>query len=411
MGINTDSVFGVKDFYISRISEGKNPYSPRNFLSDLKTKPLIKCKQDSQYKLEETVYNYDKQIHYKRYRNDKNETKTVYYFNNKPIKEWNNDGSVRSLIKDNFKEFISKNVNPDNLRYFLETYGNKEFITDLFINDKLDNKTKNQIFKDIFALIDKKAQSDLERFGIHTDTDREKRILIDIKNEYIPDGDFEGKFGQGSAGDCVILGRIIAVLAKPKGKQAIKNLVESDGNGNLTITFNALNTKVKVSYDEFTSEKYRSLSRGNADVKVLEIAWDKLTKYIGGVNNPLSNIAFDTALLGFSSQGIPNPMYLTPSPIGLEKKLLKYYYKSEFNSPDKAYVMGLNALNFLFRIGIHPTTEDGREMTLKAAHEYAILRADDEYVYLRDPEYSGQNLRLKWKDFNRLSFILSEIRL
>ena len=193
-------------------------------------------------------------------------------------------------------------------------------------------------------------------------------------------------------GDCIILGRLAAILSRQKGKERLKERVSIDNNLNVTVTFKGIKQKVTVTFAELHDEKYDNFSSGNADVKVLEIAWQKLTKYLGGINNPLTNHAFDTALLGVSSLGVPDPLHLIPGPHILTTE----YYKKEFNNPDKAFGIGLNAGNFLLR---------------KLGVSLEVVKADKKYVYLIDPQNSGRILKLKWSDYNKLSFVVDEINL
>ena len=88
-------------------------------------------------------------------------------------------------------------------------------------------------------------------------------------------------------------------------------------------------------------------------------------------------------------------------------------YKNDFNDPNKAHAIGFNALDFLFRTGIKLTVDGSNnlEKNLQPAHQYAVIKADDDYIYLKNPHYSSLVLKLKWSDLNRLSLIISEIKL
>ncbi len=407
--VKTVSMYNIN---ISAETQVLNRNNTVQIFSDTNTNPIQKIPVE--FKLIHTEYDSNNQIKVKEYRSEiTNSTIRVYYFNNIPLKKYD-EKSSHSLIKDNLSEFVKNNINADNIEEFLLIYGQKEFVKDLFINPRLSNELKDETFQYMFDIADKSAQQKYENYkkvGITSEIKSLKESLTEVKNYCIPDGNFEGDISQTSKMDCIILGRLIAILSRPKGKQALEHLVETDGNGNSTVTFRGLDKKVTVSYKEFCDDKYFTYSEGNADVKVLEIAWNKLTRRIGGIDNPVSNYAFDVSLLGLNAQGIPNPIYFNPNPFVLDKKLCNEHYREDFNNPNKAYVLGFNALNYVLRLGVKLITEDGFERKLVPAHEYAVIKADDDYIYLKNPHDSSEVLKLKWNDFNRLSFIVGEIKL
>lgn len=344
------------------------------------------------YKLVDTKYNENNEIDCEFYDNkEDNDTKTVIYFNNIAIRESSRlNGNIR-YIKNDLANFLEKNVNKQNIDQFLKTYGRKDFIDDIFFNKKLNIDQKNEIYNKVLNIVNNENREALKEY---------------VQNN-IPNGNFEGNFHQRQ-GNCVILGRLAAILSRQKGKEKLKERVSIDNNMNVTVTFSGINKKVTVTYEELHDRKYANFSHGNADVKVLEIAWQKLTKYIGGVNNPLTNRAFDTALLGKSSLSVPNPLHLIPGP----HLLTNDYYKKEFNNPNKAYAIEVNVTNFLFReLGVYLENENGTKEKIQPAHQFAIIKSDDKYVYLVDPHDSGETLKLKWSDYNKLSFIINEINL
>lgn len=397
-------------FRINPISANNNKAEPSKLIgssAEEAKKPIFPApdtqKTDDRdgFRFVETHFEKDNTIDHKTYINDDGETKCVYYFNNQEIFEENYDKngdrrSRHSLVKDDFENFIRNNLNEENADQFLTTYGRREFLSDLFQNKNIDRETKEKIYNDVFNLLDENA----------------KDRLTELRQNDVPDGDFEGAFSQGSKGDCVIVGRIVALLSKHRGKEALKNTTRIDDEGNIIVTFKGLgNKEVKVTYDELKNHDYSS---GNADVRALEIAWNKVTKYIGGVNNPISNLTFDKALLGITSSSteLSSLEYVVPVPDLTKSLALKKHYIKEFNNPNKAYVMGLNILNIIPRFYVNPTFEDnGEKVKLQPIHQYAVVKADNDYVYMVNPYDSGRNIKIKWSDFNKLSFTLHEMRI
>lgn len=355
---------------------------------------LNKIVNQDNYKLIDTSYNENNEVVCKFYENKKdNDMKTVTYFNNIAIRETSRlNGDIR-YIKNDLANFLRKNVNKQNIDNFLKIYGTKNFLDDIFLNKKLNINQKNGIYNKVLNMASNENREALKEY---------------VQNN-IPNGDFEGVFHQGQKGDCVIIGRLAAILSRQKGKERLKEHISIDNNMNVTVTFSGINKKVTVTYEELHDEKYANFSNGNADVKVLEIAWHKLTKYLGGVSNPLTNRGFDAALLGKSSLSVPNPLHLIPGPHFLSND----YYKKEFNNPNKAFAIELNATNFLFReLGVYLERENGTKKKIQPAHQFAIIKSDEKYVYLVDPGNSSkEKLKLKWSDYNKLSFIINEIKL
>ena len=92
-------------------------------------------------------------------------------------------------------------------------------------------------------------------------------------------GKFDSDFKQGGTGDCWLLAGLISIIKKPEGKKALESLIKADNSGNVTVNLKGAGKVYKITAEEI--EKLGHLSKGDGDIRAIEIAMDKYIKETG----------------------------------------------------------------------------------------------------------------------------------
>ena len=121
-----------------------------------------------------------------------------------------------------------------------------------------------------------------------------KYLKLASVNEFVSDGKIGG-FRQGAVGDCWFLSSLMSYASTPEGEKNITDRIKKNDDGSYTVSFNNPFEQTKketytVSAKELSNyrrvkknfdEKEKTFSSGDIDVRVLEIAMNKLLdKYI-----------------------------------------------------------------------------------------------------------------------------------
>ncbi len=91
-----------------------------------------------------------------------------------------------------------------------------------------------------------------------------------------PDGIIQGGKQGSSAGDCWLLAQMNSMAKTDWGKDALKNAITQDKDGNFTVHFKGVNKDITISAKEFKKAQNNSTySSGDADALLLEVATEK----------------------------------------------------------------------------------------------------------------------------------------
>ncbi len=91
-----------------------------------------------------------------------------------------------------------------------------------------------------------------------------------------PDGIIQGGKQGSKAGDCWLLAQMNSMSKTDWGKEALKNAITKEANGDFTVHFKGANKDITVTANEFKKgQRNSSFSSGDADALLLEIAVEK----------------------------------------------------------------------------------------------------------------------------------------
>ena len=210
-----------------------------------------------------------------------------------------------------------------------------------------------------------------------------------------PNGKIDIDFKQGRTGDCWLLAGVISLCKKANGKTNLESLLKVDEKtGDVTVTLKGVNKKYKISYEEIKNSNH--LSGGDGDMRALELAFDKYIR----------ELAYNKELMAdqVDIQG-NTTYYLYEVLFGDGKEAGKYTLSmnNDFNNPNKSFCLGAG----MFGSPIEETigamiNSKGEKVDFVTGHAYAVVKADEKYVYLVNPWDSKETLRIEHERLERL---------
>ena len=264
-------------------------------------------------------------------------------------------------------------------------------------NTKPPTLTKNAIEqlnqKDIFSTIENILKSD----------ELKRAYYLDI------DGEIDD-FGQGSTGDCWLLGGLKAFCSSEQGRQYIKDAIKDNGDGTYTVTFQPYEYCGNViegwsgiiTYEDIVeARESRKYSHGDADVLLIELAMEKCM--LDRVSNP-EQWGPASILNGggavFIIYALTGSDYIIPEFRGLSPEKLFEYKYNDFKNGDLTLTCGGIEDN------ISVKDINGKYISIIPNHEYAITdmykdpyNPSNNTVTIVNPWYSDEPIVLSWEEF------------
>ncbi len=91
-----------------------------------------------------------------------------------------------------------------------------------------------------------------------------------------PDGIIQGGKQGSTAGDCWLLAEMNSISKTDWGKEALRQAITTDDEGNYTVHFKGINKEIKITKKEFEkAQKNSDFSSGDADALLYEIAVER----------------------------------------------------------------------------------------------------------------------------------------
>lgn len=208
-----------------------------------------------------------------------------------------------------------------------------------------------------------------------------------------PNGEIDLEQAQGKTGDCWLLAGCISIYKKDKGKEILESLIDvNKETGDVVVTLKGVNKKYTITLEEIENAVY--LSGGDGDIRAIEIAFNKYMHENANEENSRNYVDIN----GNSTEFIYHILF------GNSERIDKYDkdMNNKFNDPDKFYELG--SLGFDIETGKYldydkdlkgaMIDEDGNPVDFVTHHAYAIVKSDENYVYLINPWDSSKLLRI-----------------
>lgn len=355
--------------------------------------------------------------------------------------------SVEKIINNIFTKIMNQ-VKPDTTTVSLKPYLN--YLGDMFEEEKYKNLTGRSLFNliltdntiskeekinairnaysrlahqarrsganvdDILAAANEDLQDlvntgDFTKYSKLFSTTIEKldvRIYAKYKSEKQIDvnGKIDQEFSQGNTGDCWLLAAIKALSINSKGLEILNNSLKVNSDGSVTVHLKGVNKTYTITREEL--ENSTELSRGDGDVRAIEIAVNKYLREDYKTNNGEdASIVSNHAIVAYYILTGKGDHFF---PIGSEADRWVHpeFYGEEindelidkFNTPDRIVCVTAQGKD---KIALSNSSNSQNSIVLSTNHAYTVVRADSEYVYLINPWDTSKEIRIDRKTFKQ----------
>lgn len=331
----------------------------------------------------------------------------------KKIEDW----QAKDFL-NKYKEIVEKNPNKNISPNLFEAIMQDEK-TDL--DERVDNAlmiikkcvyiNDPEILKELtdvgFNIVMEHCKSNCEDIKDHMILNRNnlRILLIDLlryanRNEVteppevsMPNGEIDLDFEQGKTGDCWLLAGCISIFKKPEGKKILESLIDvNKETGDVTVRLKGVDKEYVITYDEIKKATY--LAGGDGDIRAIELAFNKYQHERAIESNSLYQVDIN----GNSVEYIYNVL------LGNSERIDRYSpdINEIFNDPNKFYEIGTSGfdietgkwLSYTDDLKDAMTDEEGNPVDFVTGHAYAIIKADENYVYLVNPWDSSKILKI-----------------
>ena len=233
-----------------------------------------------------------------------------------------------------------------------------------------------------------------------------RRAESENGNNTAPDGQI-GDFEQGNTGDCWLLSSIKAIANNPKGLEILNNMLSVDEAGNVTVTLQG--KEYLISKEELWGA--RELAQGDLDVRALEIAVDRYlhenhrytpdNDLTSGVVGRGINILIGDGESKTTMEDLMNNLFNS----GYDQR--EDYSDDVIRDLNEEFIEKIQNGDAIVTVATGSevnnataTNNNGDTVGLVASHAYAVVGADEEYVYFVNPHNSQEILKMSHEEFS-----------
>lgn len=320
------------------------------------------------------------------------------------------DSNFSGENKKDIQEILLRNIDsPNDINSnIIEKIMNSNFEVYLDANPELfgqiqsakTTKEKEKLFVDLLRYVQEKSLKE-DMSG------QEKETISSPIN-----GKIDLDFKQGNIGDCWLLASLMALKDKPEGQNVLNSLISYDGN-NVSVNFKGVNKSYTISAEEIQKDVF--VSQGDGDIRAIELAFDKYLQEMAK-NGKESNINIDGNLPSFAMGVILGNSKQDVSHVTKNKDKKYVFIKpdynnydsliNDFNNSQKVYTFSFTeeVINFGAKHKFSCiNTRNNQNLPLETGHAYSIVKADDEFIYFRNPHDSSQLYKMTKDAFKQFT--------
>ena len=211
------------------------------------------------------------------------------------------------------------------------------------------------------------------------DIDEDIRALFDrhrqtskLNNKLIPaNGKIDATFNQGYVGDCWLLSAIKSLSIHPKGLEMLNDLISLNDKGNVTVQLKGVKRTYTIPKEEL--EGANEFAQGDLDIRAIELAVNKYLHEVGDHEGKPNNAGINR----FSSDIYYGKHLSTPYRILFDKPV------DNDSKTNEETIVKIKSGEYS-TVVLSSNNCHIQEYYAKR-HIYAVIGADDKYVYLSDP--------------------------
>ncbi len=329
-------------------------------------------------------------------------------------------------------------INADNVQDIMKLYKStnkdKESLLEAIIAERgLPSEERVKYLSHIKqVLIDNAKQNGVHIEDISSDFDNEVRIQmrkvgfadaeyldsfikkLNARNEAVerrhftpvlkPNGRIDEPFFQSTTGNCWLLAGIQALAQTPKGLEILNDSIKVDDKGNVEVTLKGAGRSYIISPEELDANI--QFSRGDGDVRAIEIAMDRYFREERGVRSRIDLNGNQTHVAFQLLTGDGGRNFLRDRFEGRPKTSFSDSQIDNFNTPNhvaSVYAGKKNNLTY--------STDKGKKQELVANHAYAVKGSDKENVYIVNPWYTSKVITVPREIFKEFFEYIDEFDL
>lgn len=385
---------------------------------------------DSNYYVQKIFYNPYKKVEKKnsetniwaKEKNNSSKTETKILDDCELAKKIHSNSGLFSSSKK-LNEYI-ENINADNVINIVESYKRwygKSIFNEIMRNIFISSDTRAEAVKHIKDML----MQAMKRSGTYTEDydklidghidyeknkfsrmnskliDRDMRFLTDRYKQtkhgkntlYQANGKIDAEFNQGNyVFDCWIISTVKSLSINTKGLEMLEDLISIDDKGNVTVKLKGVSKEYTISKEEL--EGANELAQGDLDVRAIEIA---IGRYFHEIEDHANLI--EKGKNRFSDVRIHNSdddIYFCTHSLSTTYYMLFGKPLISDIQPNKKTIEQIKSDKYTTIVASY----NNHVMNgFTKAHAYAVIGADDNFVYLSNPYFPNYNLSTTHSDF------------